>query len=55
MPKDDELFFILKYGMPPPFRLERIHQSNGPNEKSDEKHYVEYYLTNYPKADDEAQ
>ncbi len=51
MPKNDELFHTIKYGVQPKFRLERIVMDDGPNEYADTHFYIKYVITNNPKRE----
>ena len=49
MSKEDALFYRIKYGEEPKFRIEKVCHDDGPNEISDNKLYLTYILTNIPK------
>ena len=52
MSEEDALFFRIKYGHEPNFRLEKVRHDDGPNELSEER-YITYLLTNIPREEDD--
>ena len=53
MSEEDAIFYRIKYGEEPTFRLEKVRHDDGPNELSEEERYVTYNLTNIPREEDD--